>query len=103
MVRAAIAVARSASDDDLLIRKIGAVLQAVIVALLFWFGYTVQQLKESAIRAEERDVQKTREIVELKTDLNALKLQVITAATAAASAASAAAAAAAAASNVPRR
>ena len=72
-------------------RRIQSVVQLIISALLVWVGFTVVDMGKSIIRLEERGLQTTTAISEMKVSNAELKVQVTAAALAASNAATAAA------------
>lgn len=75
-------------------RRMQSVIQAIILALVVWVGYSVVDLGKKAERQDVKAEQTTTDIASLKTELRDLRMQTTSAALAASNAANSAALAA---------
>lgn len=61
-------------------RHIQTVIQVIITALVLWVGGAVMNVRDSAIRLEEKGVQVRADIVEIKAELAGLRTSIALAA-----------------------
>lgn len=61
-------------------RHIQTVIQVIITALLLWVGNAVLNVRDSAIRLEEKYAQTRSDVIEIKAELAALRTQIAVAA-----------------------
>jgi len=61
-------------------RHIQTVIQVIITALLLWVGNAVLNVRDSAIRLEEKYSQTRSDVIEIKAELAALRTQIAVAA-----------------------
>jgi len=56
-------------------RYVGPVLQAIVMALVIWIGTSVNELKEKAVRLEERYAAAQASSTRVETDVSAMRNQ----------------------------
>lgn len=84
-------------------RRIQSIVQAIILAILLWVGYSVVDLGKVATKLEVKSEQNTADMAAVKSELSTMRNQIASAAISASNAASASASAAAAALAASRK